>query len=99
MSGTGQLQNDRLVKGLTRPPMILGVTFNLFFLNLTASLLSFVITNNTMILLVIFPAIHLTGYIISQKEPLFIDIFLLKMKKCNKCNNKIYHGKNSYDPL
>lgn len=94
-----QLENDRLVKGLTRPTMILGVTFNVFVLNLTISMLSYIISNQLIILLVFMPSIHLTCYIVSQKEPLFLELFMIKMNKCNQCSNRFYHGKNSYDPL
>lgn len=94
-----KLENDRLVKGLTRPTMILGVTFNFFVLNLTISMLSYIISNKLMILIFFMPLIHMTGYMISQREPLFVELFMIKMNKCNQCSNRFYHGKNSYDPL
>jgi type IV secretion system protein VirB3 len=93
----GQLEVDKLFKGLTRPAMIFGVSFPFCFINLIVSFMSYVLSDNLLVLLVIMPAIHAVGYIICFKEPLFMELFMVKAQKCSKCTNKLYHGSNSYD--
>lgn len=96
MSGTGKLQSDPLFVGLTRPSLIFGVSQMFFIFNLMGSMSYYVMANDfkAIILLMIN---HLIGYIVCAKEPLFIELFLLKMQKCNICRNKFFHGANSYD--
>lgn len=44
------------------------------------------------------PIFHAFGYVLSEKEPLFMELFMIKQSKCNKCKNRFYHGMtNSYD--
>lgn len=97
MSKTGILVSDPLFVGLTRPTMFFGVSYMFVMLNGLGCLLYFINTSNFS---VFFVAIvnHLIGYIICFKEPLFIELYLVKAQKCNKCSNKLFHGANSYDP-
>ncbi len=94
---SGHLKLDPLFLGLTRPAMILGVSFMFFVLNSLTAVMFFVMTSNFKIVPVaVF--IHLCGMMLAKKEPLAIEMLLVKMQKFNKCPNKIYHGGvNSYD--
>ncbi len=98
MANTGSVSTDPLFVGLTRPTMIFGVNFKLFFMNFFVGLLSYI---NAPGLKVIFIAVtlHLISYILCFKEPLILDLYLKKGEKCTKCKNKSYHGANSYDPF
>lgn len=96
MADTGRLNSDQLFKGLTRPPMIFGVSFIFVMLNLTVSLISYILTKRLIFLFVLMPSIHGVGYIICFQEPLFMELFLIKTQKCMKCKNRFYHGSNSY---
>jgi type IV secretion system protein VirB3 len=87
---------DVLFKGLTRPPMLAGVSYSFMMLNFFVTAIAFVITTKLWIFLIGF-AIHGIGYIICKDEPLFLELILLKMQKFNNCKNKIFHGGNSYD--
>ncbi len=99
MSKTGTLKTDQLFKGLTRPPMLFGVSFTFFALNFLLTLGAYVMTKDAAVLLVFGPVIHLIGYLICFKEPLFVELFMIKSQRCSHCKNKFYHGANSYDVM
>lgn len=93
-----RLQSDPLFQGLTRPTMILGVSYMFFVINGAISLICFINFQNLLILLMVAPGIHMIGYLICLKEPRAIDMFISKLSKCMKCINRGYHGyQNSYD--
>ena len=96
MSENGSLTLDPLFVGLTRPPLFFGVSMSFSMLNMMVCVLYYIQTANLIVVLV-GSGLHLIGYIICFKEPLFIELFLMKSQKCNKCKNKFYHGANSYD--
>jgi type IV secretion system protein VirB3 len=95
----GKLVSDPLFLGLTRPPMFLGVSYMFVLLNMLGCVLYFINTSDLKGLFVTMPAIHLIGYLITLKEPLFIELFMVKGSKCLRCKNRLYHGANSYDPF
>lgn len=97
MADTGTLQSDPLFLGLTRPPMLFGVSFKFVLLNAFATVITFIQTSNFMAFVLMF-VLHGVGYLICFKEPLFIELYTIKFQKCNKCRNKMYYGyTNSYD--
>lgn len=99
MSASGRLQSDPLFQGLTRPTMILGVSYMFFVINAAISLITFINLQNFIILLVLAPTIHMVGYLICMKEPRAIEMFIVKMNKGYRCLNRSFHGQNnSYDP-
>jgi type IV secretion system protein VirB3 len=94
----GKIEADSLFMGLTRPSMILGVTYVYAALNALGSVMAFIITSNFVYLLVLMPTLHGIAYIICLKEPLMIEIVLMKTGNFSKCLNKGFHGGiNSYD--
>lgn len=97
MSKTGELSTDPLFVGLTRPPMFFGVSYMYSLINGASCLTYFINTENLVALFVGLPLFHLIGYMICFKEPLFIELWMVRMQKCNKCSNKVFHGANSYD--
>jgi type IV secretion system protein VirB3 len=95
----GRLQSDPLFQGLTRPTMILGVSYMYFVINAAINMILFINLQNFVILLVAAPLIHLVGYVICVKEPRSIELFIIKASKGYKCLNRGFHGyTNSYDP-
>lgn len=97
MSDGSRLQSDALFQGLTRPTMILGVSYMFFVINAVISLIAFINLQDFKILFFLTPSIHLVGYIICLKEPRALEMFLLKVKKGFKCVNRGFHKANSYD--
>lgn len=96
---SGRLQSDPLFQGLTRPTMVLGVSYMYFVLNAGICIILFINFQSFKILFIVAPGIHLIGYIICLKEPRAMEMFILKVKKGMKCMNRNFHGNtNSYDP-
>lgn len=94
----GKLDADPLFLGLTRPSMILGVSYVFASLNILGSLLLFVMTTNFIYLLVILPVLHGIAYLICLKEPLALEILIMKSSNFMQCKNKaFYNNTNSYD--
>jgi type IV secretion system protein VirB3 len=94
---SGEIKADSLFVGLTRPPMLFGVSYMFALLNGFSCLLAYIATSQFKYLAVMFP-IHAIGYFICSKEPLFIELFKVRGEKCSRCTNKFHHGANSYDP-
>ncbi|ETO91782.1 MAG: type IV secretion system protein VirB3 [Candidatus Xenolissoclinum pacificiensis L6] len=94
---TGTLETDSLFKGLTRPAMLFGVSFTFTGMNAMLTLSLFIFTKNVFVLVFLLPVIHTIGYVVCFSEPLFMELFIIRNQKCNKCRNVSYHGANSYD--
>lgn len=94
---TGSIQTDQLFKGLTRPAMLFGVSYMFAILNVMICMVTFINTNDLRVILLLLPAIHGVGYIASAKEPLFIELFMVKLQRCPMCRNRFYYGANTYD--
>ena len=92
-----ELKVDPLFVGLTRPPMLFGVSYNFAVANGFICMLLYISYADIRFFALMFP-IHAFGYYLCSKEPLFIELFRIKAQKCSKCVNKIYHKGNSYDP-
>lgn len=94
----GTVGTNPLFLGLTRPPMLAGVSYTFAALNGIITLLAFIITGNFFYLMVLLPATHTLGWFICLKEPRAIELMIAKFSKCNICRNRFYHGgTNSYD--
>ncbi len=97
MAGSGELEVDMLFLGLTRPAMIFGVSYVIVMLNFIICLMYYLLSSYFRAFLFMF-VLHGVGYILSQREPLFLELFIVRQQKCNKCKNRFYHGMtNSYD--
>lgn len=92
----GRIQPDPLFVGLTRPTLIFGVSTPFAMLNMMISVVYFIQTSSFWIV-PIAGVIHLVGYLMCFREPLFMELYLNKLSKCNQCANKSYYGANSYD--
>jgi len=99
MANTGELESDMLFLGLTRPSMLFGVSYTVVIANFFFCMMIFVLTSDfKSFLAMVF--IHGLAYFLSQKEPLFLELFMIKQQRCNKCKNRLYHGlTNSYDVM
>lgn len=91
-----KLKADSLFVGLTRPPMLFGVSYNFVLLNFLISIMGFILTTDFRFFLAAF-ILHGFGYYICSKEPLFIELFMVKSQRCPQRSNTFYHGANSYD--
>ncbi|MDF3047158.1 MAG: type secretion system protein VirB3 [Candidatus Midichloriaceae bacterium] len=98
MSSENKVSTDPLFVGLTRPPLLFGVSYTYFVVNALISMVAYIATSQFQFLAMAVP-VHLVGFYICSKEPLFIELFKVKAEKCSRCRNKFYHGANSYDPF
>lgn len=94
---SGKIRTNPLFVGLTRPAMLFGVSYSFCILNGLVCMMFFIFTSKFQYIALMFP-IHGLGFYLCSKEPLFIDLFIIKSSKCSKCKNKFYHGANTYDP-
>lgn len=95
---SGRIGMDPLFLGLTRPSMILGVTYVYAGVNMLISLLAFVMTSNFVYLFIIMPMLHGIAYLICLKEPLSLEILIMRVSNFTRCRNRgFYDGTNSYD--
>jgi type IV secretion system protein VirB3 len=92
-----KVQADPLFVGLTRPPMLFGVSYMYFVVNALICMVAYISTTNFRYLAMAVP-IHAIGFYICSKEPLFIQLFKVRAEKCFKSKNRFFHGANSYDP-
>ncbi len=92
MAAVGRLEADPLFLGLTRPAMILGVTYSWFTMNAMGWITYFVNTSDFFYLIVGSVAVHIIGVLILSKDPHFMDILIKRGQKCLKCKNKLFHG-------
>jgi type IV secretion system protein VirB3 len=95
---SGRLQADPLFQGLTRPAMIMGVSYMFFVLNMVITMIGFIGFDSFTMLITCAPTLHALGYLICMKEPRAIELGMIRMQKCFKCLNRPFHGNtNSYD--
>lgn len=87
---------DPLFIGMTRPPMIAGVTFKYMGLNAFFVLIFFMMTLNPLHLLIFLP-FHAVGYAVCLKDPQILDVMLTKFQKSAGVPNRRYWSGTSYE--
>lgn len=94
----GRLESDMLFLALTRPAVILGVTYSWFTLEAMGWLLFFINTSDFITVILGAVCTHLVGTLIIAKEPRFMEMVKVWAVTNTKCRNKRYHGNtDSYD--
>ena len=88
---------DPVVGGLTRPPMMLGVPYTYFVLELTFVMLLFVNAKSLLLLLLGVP-LHAAGCVFTARDARFIDILLVRFGRCPMTRNRGFWGGTSYMP-
>ena len=86
-----------LFLGMTRPPMIKGVTYTFFVANVTITTILFLASNNLAAFLV-GPPVHIVGYLMCLKDPRLFDLWRIKLTKTTLCRNRQFWRANSYQP-
>ncbi len=97
----GRLESDPLFLGLTRPAMIIGITYSWLMLEMAAGYLVFINVpsgNKFLPLIEVVGISHAIGLYACSKEPKFIELITVWAKTWPKCTNRKYHGgRASYD--
>lgn len=91
----GLIETDQLFLGLTRPPMIGGVSFSFFAMNTIVCMAAFIIVSDFRIFL-LGGVLHGIGYVITKNDPKAVEVFLKRNQKCPPVGS-MYGGLNSYD--
>lgn len=92
------LEKDMVFLALTRPTMVLGVTYSWFALEGFGWLIYFINMKDFLGVFLGATATHLIGYLILSREPRLIEMWKVWGATCNKCRNKRFHGNtDSYD--
>lgn len=95
---SGRLGVDPLFLGLTRPPMMLGVTYLWFVVNGFIWCMYFINYSDFSVMIPGAIVVHAIGFYLCSKDPRIIDIAFTKARKCMRCRNSLYHSHtHSYD--
>lgn len=88
---------DPLVGGLTRPPMMLGVPFNLFVIEVCVIVMVMINARNLLTFLLLIP-IHGAAYALTVRDNRFLDVLITRFSKCPVTRNHRFWGGDSYSP-
>lgn len=89
------LDRDLLFIGLTRPPMLFGVTYGLAITNVIVTAEAFLIFKSFCILLVAI-IIHSASFMACLNDSRWFETYLIKVKHCPRNKSYSYWGCNSY---
>lgn len=92
-----KVEIDPLFLGMTRPPMVMGVTYSFFVINGMVTTISFLALNNLFAFLVGIP-VHIVGYLLCLKDPRMFDIWRVRLLKTPMTRNRRFWSANSYSP-
>ncbi len=96
-SDFGRLEADPLFLALTRPTMVVGVTYSWLMLEGGLCFLYFIQTSSFKCVLYLI-VIHFVGVLVCKREPRFLTILAVFAKVSGKCKNRLFHGNtSSYD--
>lgn len=93
---TDKINVSPIFNGLTRPPMIYGVTLEYISISGLLSLCLFILTNSPIYLAIYFP-LHITGWL-ACKFDYHIFHILIKRAECGYSSNQKIWGCRSYEP-
>jgi type IV secretion system protein VirB3 len=91
------LDRDLLFVALTRPQMVLGVTYVFLIVNVIVTTELFLVFKSAWVLLAAL-VIHLVGAAISTDEPRAFDLWRLKLLRTPRIRNHATWRCNSYRP-
>ncbi len=89
--------SDPLFKGLTRPAMMLGVTYSGIIINAMIAIVLFLMFNNLLFLLIAIP-IHLVMYLVCMWEERFFDLIVVFLKTKGGDGLRMMYNASSYRP-
>ena len=95
---TVALVKDPLFQGMTRPTMLLGVTYEAFVFNFLFSTIVFLGSGNLLSELVALP-IHLVCFLICLREPRFFGLVKLWLLTSGRTRNRLAWGAASSSSL
>jgi type IV secretion system protein VirB3 len=88
---------DPLVVGMTRPILLVGVTYSYFVIEAVGVTVLFLMGNNLLYLLTILP-LHSAGVLLCKWEPRFFDILFKAAQHARSVRNRPLYRCNLYQP-
>ena len=89
--------HDILFLALTRPAMVLGVTYTFLVVNVLATGLVFIWSRSLWALLLAAP-MHLVGYVACVRDPRRFDVWFVRLRYALPAQTRFFWGANSYRP-
>ena len=91
------LDRDLLFVGLTRPQMLLGVTYGVAIVNGILTTELFLLFKSAWVLLAAV-LVHGAGWLACLRDPRIFDLWLVKVRRCPRVKNYRRWQCNSYRP-
>lgn len=91
------LDRDVLFTGLTRPQMLLGVTYGFAIANAILTTELFLIFKSAWVLIAAV-VVHMLGFAACLRDPRIFDLWLVKVQRCPRIKNFRLWRCNSYRP-
>lgn len=91
------LERQTVFIALTRPQMFAGVTYSFFVANCIIAAEFFLIFKSLWAIFIAL-ALHLVGMLLCLREPLFFDLWFVRVSRCPRVPNYALWGCNSYRP-
>ena len=88
---------DPLVVGMTRPMLLLGVTYSYFVVEGVGATVLFLMGNNLLYLLTVLP-LHIAGVLLCKWDPRFFDILFRVATQAGPVRNRPLYRCNLYAP-
>jgi type IV secretion system protein VirB3 len=92
-----RLDRDILFTGLTRPQMLLGVTYGFAIANAIITTELFLLFKSPWVLLAAV-IVHVIGVVACLRDPRIFDLWLIKARRCPRVRNHRLWRCNSYRP-
>lgn len=89
------VDRDILFVGLTRPQMLLGVTYTFAILNAILTTELFLVFKSVWVLLAAV-LVHVAGWLACLRDPRIFDLWLVKARRCPRVRNHRVWRCNSY---
>ena len=89
------LDRDVLFTGLTRPQMLLGVTFSFAIANSILTTELFLVFKSAWVMFAAL-VIHIVGVALCLRDPRFFELWLVKAQRCPRVRNYRLWRCNSY---
>lgn len=94
---TETLDRDVLFVALTRPQMLLGVTYGFAIGNAILTTELFLVFKSVWVLLAAL-AVHVVGVVACLRDPRIFDLWLVKVRRCPRVRNHKVWRCNAYRP-
>lgn len=88
---------DPVFLAMTRPPMVMGVTYTFFVINGTLTTMAFLAANNLLAFALGIP-VHLLGVVACLRDPRIFEVWRVRLLKTPVTRNRRYWHANGYRP-